>query len=78
MGCNLDEMCTLFQFKDGQCQLLKQETGPGMGITSLTGMTDIWSVDIGKGTTAQNADKGKSISLYFTLSTFTTTDIPGQ
>ncbi len=34
MGCNLDEMCTLFQFKDGQCQLLKQETGPGMGITS--------------------------------------------
>ncbi len=51
MGCNLDEMCTLFQFKDGQCQLFKKETGPGMGITSLTSMTDIWSVDIGKATT---------------------------
>ncbi len=51
ISCSQHMMCTLFQFKDGQCKLLKQETKPGIGITSLTGMTEVWSVDLGKRTT---------------------------
>ncbi len=49
--CSQHMMCTLFQFKDGQCKLLKQETKPGIGITTLKGSTEVWSVDLGKITT---------------------------
>ncbi len=38
--CSIDEMCTLFQLKDEQCKLYRQEVGPGIGITSLAGMTE--------------------------------------
>ncbi len=58
MRCSITEMCRLFQFKDGQCKLLKQEAGPRITITSLTGMTEVWSVDLGKVTT---------LSLYLDL-----------
>ncbi len=46
--CNVHGMCTLFQFKDGQCQLYKEEPRPGIGINSLTGMTEVWRLDLGK------------------------------
>ncbi len=36
MECSQAEMCTLFQFKAGQCQQLKQEAGPGIDIIVLT------------------------------------------
>ncbi len=50
MACSQSEMCTLFQFKDEICKLLKQEAGPGSGIISLTGMTAVWRIYIGKAT----------------------------
>ncbi len=70
MRCCLAEMCRLFQFKDGQCKLLKQETMPGMGITSLIGMTEVWSVDIGKTTNLIRVINGVLSSSYITFPAF--------
>lgn len=50
MKCSQHEMCTLFQFKDGKCQLFKQETHSGINIISLNNMTEVWRLDIGKET----------------------------
>ncbi len=53
MRCSLGESCTLFQFKNGQCELFKQESGPGIDIISgppEIGMTAVWTSYIGKTT----------------------------
>ncbi len=58
MRCSLDDICTLFQFKDGHCELFKLETEPGIGIISLANMTDIWRLDIGKATCVIGVEMG--------------------
>ncbi len=47
MHCNIDEMCTLLKFQDGQCELFKEQTTPGIGSISLTGVLEVWKY-IGK------------------------------
>ena len=48
MRCTLHGIiCTVFKYKDGHCELFEEKTGLGTGITSLAGMTGIWTVDTG-------------------------------
>ncbi len=48
--CRLNGVCTLFQFRDEHCKLFINETVPGMGIISLTNMTEVWILDTGNAT----------------------------
>ncbi len=59
--CSLQEKCTLFQFKDGQCEVFKQETIPGIGIISLNNMTEVWRIDTG------NVEQGEKVILSYHL-----------
>ncbi len=45
--CSLADKCTLFQFKEGQYELLTQEARRVMGITSLAGMAEVWRLNRG-------------------------------